>query len=169
MHESVRDSLEDYLRPGSSVPGVEEHLRACESCRQEVEAIRKQNRLLQDLKAPAEIEPSPGFYARVINRIETQTRPSVWSLFGDSLFARRLVYASATFLLLLGGLLITSTQEAGATSDAELILAGEQLPAPVLVEQADPQRNREVILVNLATYSGSGSVDSGVYYPAGYQ
>ena len=50
----------------------------------------------------SEVEPGAGFYARVMNRIETQAKPSVWSLFGESMFAKRLAYASATFLVLVG-------------------------------------------------------------------
>lgn len=165
MHESVKSSLEEYLHSGRNAPGVEEHLNECESCRKQVQAMREQSGLLRGLKAPAELEPSPGFYARVMYRIETQARPSIWSLFGESQFAERLVYASAMFVLLLGALLITSA--GNATSDAELILAGEQLPAPVVVEQADPQTNREVILVNLATYQSGG--DGAIYRTAAIQ
>jgi hypothetical protein len=124
--------------------------------------MRAQSLLFRTLKAPVEVEPPAGFYARVMNRIETQNRPSVWSLFADSLFAKRLVYASAMFLLLLGSVLVSSTPEdTYAVTGPEAILAGQELPEPVTM---DPGRDRDVVLVNLATWSDSGyGTESGVY------
>jgi anti-sigma factor RsiW len=165
MHDSVNDNLEDYLHGRGRTIEVEQHLRNCESCRKEVEAMRRQSLLLKSLRAPADVEPSAGFYARVMNRIETQNRPSVWSLFADSLFAKRLVYASATFLLLLGTFLVSSSSvdETYVASGPEAILAGEELPEPVTM---DPGRDRDVVLVNLATYS-DGNTAAG--YSQDYQ
>jgi hypothetical protein len=120
--------------------------------------MRVQSRLFQSLKAPANLEPDPGFYARVMNRVETQVRPSVWSLFGESLFAKRLVYASAMFLVLLGSFLASApaVDDELTAGTPEVILAGQQLPEPVSM---DPQKDRDVILVNLASWGGEG--DSG--------
>jgi hypothetical protein len=113
--------------------------------------MRAQTLLFSTLRTPAEVEPAAGFYARVMNRIETQTRPSVWNLFADSLFAKRLLYASAMLLLLFSGFLVSSEQEdTYAISRPEAILAGQELPEPVTM---DPGRDRDVVLVNLATYT----------------
>jgi len=155
MHEPVRDSLEDYLRGGREFPDVEAHLKSCESCRTEVNAMRAQALLLHSLRPVREVEPDAGFYARVLNRIDRQTKPSVWSLFGDSIFAKRLVYASTAFLVLLGTFLVSSTADLRKTvlaPSAEVILAGDdgQVPPPVTMD--NPQHDREVVLVNLATY-----------------
>jgi predicted anti-sigma-YlaC factor YlaD len=153
MHEPVIARLEEILSGGGPFAEVEEHLKNCASCRREVEGMQTQSALFRSLRTPREVDPSAGFYARVMNRVEAQTKPSAWSLFGESLFAKRLVYASATFLLLMGTALFTSTQadeEALALADPEKILAGESHPAPVSME--NPQRDRDVILVNLATY-----------------
>ena len=157
MHDSVKESLEDYLRGGAH-PETEVHLRSCESCRIEVEAMRAQSRMFQSLKAPANLEMDPGFYARVMNRVETQARPSVWSLFGESLFAKRLVYASATFLVLLSSYLASapSMDDGFDAGTPEVILAGQQLPQPVSM---DPQKDRDVILVNLASWGGTETQD----------
>ena len=100
----------------------------------------------------SEVEPGAGFYARVMNRIETQAKPSVWSLFAESMFAKRLAYASATFLLLVGVVFVSANppDEAFASADPEVILAaGDEQYTPVSM---DTERDREVILVNLATY-----------------
>jgi anti-sigma factor RsiW len=162
MHESVKGSLEEYLRGGAG-PETEQHLRSCEECRNEVEAMRAQSRLFQSLKAPANLELDAGFYARVMNRVETQTRPSVWSLFGESLFAKRLVYASATFLVLLGSFLASAppVDEDLMAGTPEVILAGQQLPQPVSMD--DPQKDRDVILVNLASWGGDGESEAQDY------
>ncbi len=107
--------------------------------------------LLHSLRADAEVEPDPGFYARVMNRIDTQSKTSIWSIFGDSLFARRLSYASLTFLVLLGTYFVSTTEanQPLTASTPEAILAGEEQPQPV---GQDPQRDRAVVLVNLASY-----------------
>lgn len=154
MHDSVKLRLEDYLSDGATLP-VDEHLQNCQECRKEIEAMRRQALMLRALKPPADMEPGPGFYAKVLNRIETQAKPSVWSLFGDSLFARRLVYASAMFLVLLGSYAIssTATEEEFAAGAPETILAGREMPAPVSM---DSQKDREVVLVTLATWGNGG-------------
>jgi hypothetical protein len=167
MHESVRESLEDYLHGRGRSLAIDEHLRTCESCRNEVEALRAQSLLFRTLKAPAEVEPAGGFYARVMNRIETRNPPSIWSLFAESLFAKRLVYASAMFLLLLGSVLVSSSSEdAYGVTGPEAILAGQELPEPVTM---DPGRDREVVLVNLATWSDSDTGTEGGAWSQDYQ
>jgi hypothetical protein len=101
-----------------------------------------------------ETDPAAGFYARVMDRVETQARPSAWSLFGESLFAKRLAYASAMFLVLLGTVLVSSidSEEPLAVAAPERIFAGEVDPEPVTMENPQRDRDRDVVLVNLATY-----------------
>lgn len=103
----------------------------------------------------SEAEPDAGFYARVMNRIETQAKPSVWSLFGESMFARRLAYASATFLVLMGVIFVSATEpdQPLAASDPQMILAGEQQYTPVSMDVSmDMERDREVVFTTLVTY-----------------
>ena len=151
MHEPVIARLEECLSGGGPFSDVEEHLKNCANCRTEVEAMRMQSALFRSLRAPHDIDLAAGFYARVMNRVETQVRPSPWSLFGESIFAKRLAYASAMFLVLLGSVLVTSTgpEEPLAASAPERILAGEAHP-PVTME--NPQQDRDVVLVTLATH-----------------
>jgi anti-sigma factor RsiW len=151
MHEPVIGRLEEYLGGGGPFADVEEHLKNCPNCRMEVEAMQMHSALFQSLRS-AEMDPAAGFYARVMNRVDTQVRPSVWSLFGESLFAKRLAYASAMFLLVLGSVLVTSPgpEEPLAVAAPERILAGESDPVPVTMENT--QQDRDVVLVNLATY-----------------
>jgi len=156
MHEPVKSRLEEYLDGGGPFPDVEAHLRNCGGCRSEVEAMRVQALLLRSLRPPRkpELEVRPDFYAKVMDRIESQARPSMWVLFGESLFARRLAYASAAFLMLLGTFLISSTtdpQLSVAASSPEVILAGHSDEmAPVTDVQPS---HRGAVLVNLASYN----------------
>src|SRR3979411_2942251 len=109
MHEPVKGRIEDCLHGSTPPPEVDEHLRQCSSCRSELTAMKRQAEIFRSLKSPREVEPSAGFYARVLQRIESQSLPSIWSLFGESLFAKRLAYASITFLVLLGTYFVSST------------------------------------------------------------
>jgi len=107
--------------------------------------------LFRAIQPVQEVEPLGGFYARVRNRIDGQAKTSVWNLFSDSLFAKRLSYASLTFLVLLGTYFV-STNERDLplqSSTPEAILAGDEQLQPV---GSDPQRDRAVVLVNLASY-----------------
>jgi len=152
MHEPVIGRLEEYLAGGGPFAEVEEHLKNCAHCRTEVEAMQVQSALFRSLRSAQEIDPVAGFYARVLSRIETQARPSPWSLFGESIFAKRLAYASAMFLVLLASVLVTSTErdETLAGTAPEQIIAGEAHPTPVTME--NPQQDRDVVLVTLATH-----------------
>ena len=93
MHEPVKEGLEDFLRENGS-PEFAAHLETCRECRGEVERMREQALALRVLRAEQELDPSPGFYARVTARIEAQSRPSIWGVFLEPAFGRRLMYAS---------------------------------------------------------------------------
>jgi predicted anti-sigma-YlaC factor YlaD len=147
MHRSIRDNLERVLeepRPAgrNSDPQLIEHLTNCEDCRDEFNAMCEQARLLRGLRAEA--EPRPGFYARVMERIEAQTPVSVWKLFGESSFGRHVALASMTLALLLGAYLFKlefAEQRTAAHSDGTG-LVWNYAGAP---DRAD-------VLVNLVTY-----------------
>ena len=73
MHQPVTGHLEEYLHGGGPFPDVEEHLNKCVECREELDAMRAQSAMLRRALR-AEVEPSGGFYARVMNRIESQAK-----------------------------------------------------------------------------------------------
>ena len=112
MHRIIRDNLEEVLGPDSAPEHpARKHLDECQECRDAVAAMHEQSAILWKLRAPAvEIEPRPGFYARVLERIEAQTPTSVYALFFDSPFARRIAMASLALALLLGVYVISSEQ-----------------------------------------------------------
>jgi anti-sigma factor RsiW len=153
MHEPVIRRLEEYLDGGGPFQEVEEHLTKCGNCKEELAAMRAQSAMLRRA-FKADAEPDVAFYARVMSRIETQARPSVWSLFGESMFAKRLAYASATFLVLVGVVFMSAVPEQDlgvAFSDPGTILAGDERYTPVSMD-TDTDRDRQVVLVNLTTY-----------------
>jgi hypothetical protein len=152
MHEPLKGRIEDYLQGGKDLPDVERHLEQCESCRAEAVEMKRHAQLLRSLKVTKELELDGRFYARVMSRIETQVKPSIWNLFGESIFAKRLAYASLSLIVLLGTYFVsaTSSDQQIVASSPEVIMAGdEQQPKEV---GTDPQKDREAILVNLATY-----------------
>lgn len=156
MHGLIRDRLEEYLRcaPGKKIPPeFAEHLRQCDECREEVSWMQEQSQLLRVLAAPRDkdLDPAPGFYARVLNSIELQRAPSIWSAFLDPVFGKRLVASSLALASLMAGYLAFTERgpAAGPATDAEAIIAVDNHP-PGLGQ--DRQRDRDTILVTLATY-----------------
>ncbi len=157
MHQPIKDRLEDYLSgmaDSASRQKIDEHLETCEHCRRAVEAMRQQSALLQALRPKDEADLAPGFYARVLDRIESQRIPSVWEVLREPAFGRRLAYASLSLLVLLGTLIVTSGNQDVVTSaydyySPESILATESVSQYI---GDDPQHDREVVLVNLATF-----------------
>jgi len=146
MHRGVRDRLEDILAGTNGAPAGG-HLSECKECSDEVAAMRRQSALLRSLRA-GDVEPRPGFYARVMERIEAQGPVSMWSLFFDSKMGRGLAVASMVVALSLGAYLISSEPgpEAAPASGAVVI----QDDGGILTGSPD----RDAVLVNLVTYQG---------------
>ena len=150
MHPPAWEGLENYLA-GKPDANMLRHIEECQECRAEVTQLQEHAELFRALKPPADLEPPPGFYSRVMERIEAQRTTSIWSVFLEPLFARRLVYASAILTLLLGMFLFTSPKEDDVivSSMPEQILAEESHPPAALV---DSEQDRNTVLVQLTTY-----------------
>ena len=156
MHEPVKEHIEAYLAGSDKVP-VEfmAHLNGCPSCREEAGELKLQSELLRRLRPPAEIEPRPGFYARVVERIETQRQSSIWSLFLDPIFGKRLALASATLAVLMGLYLFSSEpglNGAVAGSRPEIVLPGGEDQVVPLLGVHGRDQDRGIILVDLASF-----------------
>src|ERR1039458_9584271 len=99
MHAVIRESLEEFLSGAldpAALREVEAHLATCSSCREEVRAMQDLSGMLVSLRADEVVEPAPGFYARVVERVG-RSKPVPWfaGLLGlDMAFGRRLVFAS---------------------------------------------------------------------------
>lgn len=158
MHEPIRDNLEEYLRdyPSKISQDFHAHLEACQDCAGELREIEAQAELLHALRPGKEIEPSAGFYARVMDRIETQGPASIWSLLLEPAFGRRLAVASATLVVLLGTYFVTTELSepmvAVAPTVATSVPAPSGFSAQPSTDSVQQQRQRDAVLVNLASF-----------------
>ena len=158
MHRLIEEHLEEALS-GSGLPenhAAGQHLKECTECRVEVNAMREHSLLLRDWAAPAEMDPHPGFYARVMERIEAQRPVSIWSLFTDSVWGRRLATASLSVVLLMGGYLITTERALDSAQDAsrlnaEHLLSGEN-PSNGPVLAAAVNSSSDAVFMDLVSY-----------------
>ena len=71
--EHFRDQMLDAMQSTAS-PELEEHVRVCGACAQELEALRKTSALLEEWPVP---EVSPYFNSRLRARIREQREPAV--------------------------------------------------------------------------------------------
>lgn len=162
MHEPIKQGLEEFLAGrsgaghGSAGPSEEFHLHLaeCPGCRSMVDEMLTHQALLRELRAPEIEMPAPGFYARVMERIESQAAGSFWSIFLEPSFGRRLLYASLVLFVVLGSA-VWRTADTAAIDHANPvhIMAGGDLP-PATGE--DPGRDRTVVLTNLVSLSDGG-------------
>ena len=145
MHQPIREGLEEYLNGAGdrAIPrDFTAHLATCKDCADELRLIQDQAQSLRLLRAGE--EPRPGFYARVMDRIERQTDLSIWSIFLRPSFGRRIAIASATLALLMSVYLVST--EPG---DREY---SSSSPAVVTASDDSVQQQRDAVLVNLASY-----------------
>jgi hypothetical protein len=163
MHQPVKDSLEEYLRgvggqfTRAVPPEMEAHLASCADCADKLSRLEQQAVALRSLRASDRgvLEPSAGFYARVMQRIEVaRATTSVWAAFLDQAFARRLIYASATLVLLLGTYLV-STEPADLATGYEptaVVAPTQQVAATADDPDSPSPQERDAVLVSLAAY-----------------
>lgn len=143
MHQVILDRLEQYL---TGTPGSREftaHLESCPECRTEVSEMQELSSAFAALRAPEEITPRAGFYARVAERVEQQRPRSFASLFWlDPVFGKRVAFASLMILAVLGSYLISRETDYSA---------GPTNPEAVMAQQA-PAQDPDVMLATLASY-----------------
>jgi predicted anti-sigma-YlaC factor YlaD len=141
MHRTIQDRLEEVLAGDGAA--LQEHLKHCQECGDEVEAMRKHALLLRNLRAEA--EPRAGFYARVMERIEAQGPVSIWNAFIESSFGRRIAVVSMALALLAGVYVVTEEQK----EHSALTVGGD---GSGLVWNQAGAPDRDAVLVNLVTY-----------------
>src|SRR5579863_1087067 len=114
MHDPIRKKLEAYLEDAGS-PGIggdggefQRHLSECRECAGDVSRMAEQALLLRSLRQP-DAEPAPGFYNRVLDRIEVQSEErSMWTTLVETAFGRRLALASAAAALVMAGYIVST-------------------------------------------------------------
>lgn len=155
MHRSIRDRLEDLLAVrgiASRDQELKAHLSSCTGCSSEFSFMQAQVEMLALLRAPEEIEPAPGFYARVVQRIEECAKESMWGAFICSPFAKRLIYASLTVAVMLGTYVITQEARDGHLLGSQAVVAQNvHYDAPVIGSET---QQRDAVLENFAAHEG---------------
>jgi hypothetical protein len=170
MHDPIRDHLEDHLRgsAGKIPRDFQAHLEQCEDCAIELRLYELQSEMLRSLQASQEIEPRAGFYARVMDRIETEGRSSIWSVLLQPTIGRRMAVACATLVVLLGTYFVATelsepivavapamASVAPVSAPPASIEAQAPRPAanlPVVTDDGQLERSRDAVLVNLASF-----------------
>ena len=148
----VRDRLESLLSGAGEWPETKEHLSSCGSCLSELKFMREQSALLSALKAPEELEPTTGFYARVMQRIEDHTRDSIWAAIIYSPFGKRLAYASLTAAALMGSYVVAQESRDGHLLGENIVAQQIHYTAPVIGDKA---QQRDAVLQNFAVSEGN--------------
>ena len=116
--ENIREELMETLLSGpeAASPQVQEHLRSCTACAQELASFRRTMALLDEWQAP---EPSPYFSPRLRARVreEAAVQPAGWLA-----WLRRPIVAAAAMVLVAVGV---SLLEVGGFQDRNTIAAND--------------------------------------------
>jgi len=151
MHGPIRDRLEDLLRKDEGLGG---HLASCAECSSEIHGMRQINRQLATLRGP-EVEPAAGFYMRVLQRIEEHEGPiTLLAFLAESAFSRRLVLASLTLAVALGGYVVSQERHQGYAPSTEVAVSVSHLDPPVMGSQDE---QRDAVLANFAVHQLNAS------------
>jgi len=121
MHEIVQNHLEKMLEnrlPQGLRNQVEGHLTGCADCRTAYADVVETSRLLRLLASEEAPEPVPGFSIKVMQNIQEARAERRWFSFPA---LRELGFATAMFLLLLGGYYVT-VQATDRSTSAEVLL-----------------------------------------------
>jgi hypothetical protein len=114
--------------------------------------MQAQAELFTSLRAPEDAEPAPGFYARVVQRIEECAKESMWGAFIYSPFAKRLLYASLTIAVMLGTYVVTAEARDGHLMGGQAVVAANtHYDAPVTGNETE---QRDAVLENFAAHEG---------------
>jgi predicted anti-sigma-YlaC factor YlaD len=155
MHRSIQDRLEALLANRGNAVRPEEanaHLSSCAECASELTTMQRQADMLASLRAPEEVEPTPGFYARVLQRIEERAKISIWATFAYSAFAKRLTYASLTLAVMLGTYVVTEEARDGHLLGRQTVIASTSHYDPPVTGSESEQR--DAVLENFAAHEG---------------
>ena len=116
MDQFLKDNLETYLSGELHERQKAEwdaYLAAHPAAAQQVALHEETASMLRELRPPEDNgSGAPGFYDRLMDRIEEQRRIPFWSVFLQPPFGRRLAFASLMWLALLGSYFVTFTDPA---------------------------------------------------------
>jgi hypothetical protein len=168
----LEDGLEGMIESGrlpAENSSVGAYLKANPEARQQVLDMIDISRLIRENfqlspSEHADLEPAPGFYARVMARIESQALPpSIWNFFLEPL-GMRLVYASLALAALLFAAAFIQPieqQDELIAADSPIVVTGEApLEGAMLTSddsllplvESTPDNDRGSALANLTAY-----------------
>jgi predicted anti-sigma-YlaC factor YlaD len=151
MHEPVRNQLEELLAKKSGITEQGKsglHLQSCPECSSEFTIMQAQSEFLQSLRAPEELEPAAGFYARVLQTIESRAKRSIWAGFIYSPVRTRLAYMSLSLAVVLGTYVVVEETHESHLEHQRVAVERASVDAPVF---GSPTEQRNAVLVNFAT------------------
>lgn len=159
MDRRIEELLEEYLHGSLTTEREAEFKLALESAdaetRQMVAAFSRHSQLIRYAFRAPEAAPAAGFYARVVERIDSQRLATVsfWDAFLEPHFFKRVAFAALTLLMLLSVTMFTSPAiHEEALAEAPVVQMASD-PEPIQVTGVSNQEsNRDAILVQLATY-----------------
>lgn len=153
MHGSVREELENLLaaKPLAGATKAADHISACSECASEIDIMRAQSQLFGTLKASTPVEPSGGFYARVMQRIEEHARRSIWWVFVYSPVGKRLAFASLAIAVVLGSYVVAAESSDGHLTASTAVTQQYRHYDPPVIGSADQQRS--AVLANFVSHS----------------
>ncbi len=156
MHDPIRDRLEDLLKADGAATvdkKVVDHLASCDGCSSELAAMRDQAWQFETLRPRESAEPSAGFYARVLQRIEERQSDSIWGLFIESGFSKRLAVASLTLAIALGSYVVRQENRDGKISTANMLAQSDRSHYDALVVGSQTEQ-RDAVLANFIEHNG---------------
>jgi anti-sigma factor RsiW len=151
MHEPVRNQLEDLLARKNGVIGQGKagiHLASCPECLSEFKSMQAQSELFQSLRAPEELEPAVGFYARVLQTIEDRAKSSIWAGFIYSPVRTRLAYMSLSLAIVLGAYVVAEEAHENNVQHQRAVVERAYVDPP---EFSSPTQQRDAVLINFVS------------------
>lgn len=154
MDDFMKENLEDYLSGvlgGRRKDEFESYLNANPKAAEAVARQQEAAALVSELRAPEEdgmpVQPSPGFYARVMSQVEEERGVPFWEALIEPLFVKRLAFACLMWFFLLGAY-VTVFDGAGEGTEhvAERMLTQPQPRDYHVRFGGDLDRNRDSML-----------------------
>lgn len=153
MDDFLRENLEDYLSgtlSDSKRAAVDAHLAAHPEAAEEWSFYLDSASLFQMLRVDSEeAEPAPGFYARVMERVQQERGIPFWNVFLQPSFVRQLVFACLMWFAVLGAYVTAFGTNDPSPQVAESIVTEQPLPEYNVRMGADLAENRNSMLAVL--------------------
>ena len=109
--------------------------------------MQAQSEFLRSLRAPEELEPAAGFYARVLQTIESRAKRSIWAGFIYSPVRARLAYMSLSLAVVLGAYVVAEETHENHLERQRVAVERTSVDSPVF---GSPAEQRNAVLVNFA-------------------